>query len=121
MPTHHTYIRRFGSLQEAFRLANLEGMEDDDTTHDAVKQLLGDREFEEWVPLGPGTIIADFRVEERGEVYVIDIVTLPGVREDSAEKIRELRRLVAEGNLREGEKYVQVKDISDFVRWLQRH
>jgi hypothetical protein len=114
LPTHHTYIRRFGSLEEAFEKAGILMMDLDNMTHDAIKALLSSEDgHEEWVSLGD--IVVDFKVTQGDREIYIDIVNLGGVDPELVEGIKNLRRVMATGHLQETATYIQITDLHDYI------
>lgn len=114
LPTHHTYIRRFGSLEEAFEKAGILEMDLDSLVHDAIKALLVSEDgHEEWVKLGD--LIVDFKVTQGDREVYIDIVNLGGVDKELQEDIKNLRRVMAEGHLQDSATYIQINDLPDYI------
>lgn len=121
LPTHHTYIRRFGTMNEALAIAGLTDMVDDDALHQALKDMVKSSSditiMKEWRPVG--NIIVDLYIEIKGKGrFAIDIVRMVGADEMAIDYVRRLRSNIANSTLRRA-KYIQITDLSDLLEFLK--
>lgn len=114
MPTHHTYISRFGSIKKSMEYAKIGDMVDMPHVHDTIKSLMDDRKckfkiIDEFVKIN--NIVVDFKmINEHGEIYYIDLVFLKNVHNEVLEFINMYRKLQM-GN----EKYIMISSIEDLA------
>lgn len=111
LPTHHTYSKRFGGVNEALEAAGIYELEES-ALHGATKSIFeyyGVQIVGEWVPTGP--IIVDFVVRDaNGELHHIDIVEMKGTKIEK--EIAGMRHTLATPYAKH---YKQIKDIGDAI------
>lgn len=76
MPTHHTYINRFGTLKNALIQAGVFGIDNISILHNMVATLLQNKhiKYEEFIRFDK--IIVDFVIELYGKTFIIDIINV---------------------------------------------
>ena len=116
LPTHHTYRKRFGSLQEALEFAGVEKYpQSGGNMHKIVKNMLRDRGITiegEYVPCG--LIYLDFVFRYNNKLYGIDIVEREYLDEHLFDSICTLRRASVEDSEDEIE-YILISDTVDMI------
>lgn len=111
MPTHHTYINRFGSMKAAFNAAGISNVKNTSMLHDLVRDFIGYNE--EYVRID--NIIVDFTLDYCGEVVVIDIVNTDEfeVVDITQKRILTYRQSCVETY---GMKYVRISGLMDMQK-----
>jgi len=119
LPTHHTYIKRFGSVMNARIAAGVESVCDGTVLHDTLKQIFLDVEkygnlriIDEYVKREG--IIVDFQLELNGNAcYYIDVVQMNNADDKVITKMRKQRK-----SLQLGDIYVQTSNVASIMHWL---
>lgn len=114
MPTHHTYINRFGSIKKAMEYAQIDNMTEVTSVHDAIKGLMDDSKCkfkitDEFVKVNDITI--DFKVvDDDNEIYYIDLIFLKNVGDDVIKFTNMYRPLQMDGK-----NYIMISSIEDLA------
>lgn len=114
MPTHHTYINRFGSIKESMKCAKVDEMIEIPSAHDTIKSLIDDERcnfkvIDEYVKVNG--IVIDFKMVDRhGEIHYVDLVFLRNVHNEVLEFVDMYRKLQM-GN----ENYMMISSIDDLT------
>lgn len=111
MPTHHTLIKRFGSIDDALVEAGLHGL-GDSTLHGSTKAILeyyGLHVSGEYTHLGP--LVVDFVIDNGDGTHYADVVEMPHTKIEG--EISEMRAMLAGPY---AEHYHQIKDIGDALK-----
>ena len=113
MPTHHTYIKRFGSMKEAMVLADLDALEDRSYTNDLTLEMLQAEFGMENVHVHGDDVILTYRVDLGDKSIYVDFVDLVwtdgGDHTETIEEIKRMRRLMFESTGR-GEYYQVIEE-----------
>ena len=116
MPTHHTYIKRFGSMREALALADLDTLEDRSYTNDLALEMLQVEFGIENVHVQDDDVILTYRVDLDDKSIYVDFVDLVwtdgGDHTETIEEIKRMRRLLFESTGR-GEHYQAIKELRE--------
>lgn len=116
MPTHHTYIKRFGSMKEALALADLDTLEDRSYTNDLALEMLQAEFGTENVHVQEDDVILTCKVDFDGKSIYVDFVDLVwtdgGDHTETIEEIKRMRRLLFESTDR-GEYYRAIEDLRE--------
>jgi hypothetical protein len=112
MPTHHTFNKRFGGIENALVAAGLGDLHES-TLHESTKAMFehyGLSTCREWAPVGP--LIADFVVEDSDKVvHYVDVVEMLGTQ--IGDEVADMRWVLSEPY---AQHYHQIRDIGDAVR-----
>ena len=113
MPTHHTYIKRFGSMKEAMVLADLDTLEDRSYTNDLTLEMLQAEFGTENVYIQEDDVILTYKVDLGDRSIYVDFVDLVwtdgGDHTETIEEIKRMRRLMFESTGR-GEYYQVIEE-----------
>lgn len=113
MPTHHTYIKRFGSMKEAMVLADLDALEDRSYTNDLALEMLQAEFGIENVHVHGDDVILTYKVDLGDKSIYVDFVDLVwtdgGDHTETIEEIKRMRRLMFESTGR-GEYYQAIEE-----------
>lgn len=116
LPTHHTFNKRFGSVQNALGVAGLAELKPSGMHH-TVKSIFehyGIEILEEYCPSGP--IVVDFIVKDiRGAVYNIDVVDLGGIEIEL--EVSHMRRMLSDAY---SSSYIQIRSVGDAVEFVNK-
>ena len=116
MPTHHTYIKRFGSMREAMVLADLYTLEDRSYTNDLALEMLQAEFGMENVHVQDDDVILTYRVDIKDRSIYVDFIDLVWTDDsdhtETIEEIKKMRRLLFESTGR-GEYYQAVEGLRE--------
>lgn len=116
MPTHHTYIKRFGSMKEAMILADLYTLEDRSYTNDLALEMLQAEFGVENVHVQNDDVILTYKVNIKDKSIYVDFIDLVWTdnsdHTETMEEIKEMRRLLFESTGR-GEYYQAVEGLRE--------
>ena len=94
MPTHHTYIKRFGSMREAMILADLYTLEDRSYTNDLALEMLQAEFGMENVHIQDDDVILTYKVDLKDKSIYVDFIDLVWTdNSDHTETIKEIKRM----------------------------
>lgn len=114
MPTHHTYIKRFGSMREAMVLADLYTLEDRSYTNDLALEMLQAEFGVENVHVQDDDVILTYKVDIKDRSIYVDFIDLAWTDDsdhtETIEEIKKMRRLLFESTGR-GEYYQAVEGL----------
>lgn len=118
LPTHHTYIKRFGSMKEALEIADVLTLEDRAYTHKLGYEYLVSEIGEENVQTDVEDLtVVHFRVKVDGSwvnIDYIDLVWSDGEHIETLEEIKRLREVMFNAGNLEGD-YYQVSNLIDLT------
>ena len=116
MPTHHTYIKRFGSMREAMVLADLYTLEDRSYTNDLALEMLQAEFGVENVHVQDDDVILTYKVDIKDRSIYVDFIDLVWTDDsdhtETMEEIKKMRRLLFESTGR-GEYYQVVEGLRE--------
>ena len=117
MPTHHTYINRFGSIKKSIEEAKLDKMVEIQSIHEVIRELIDDNKHgftieDEYVKIND--IVVDFKLIDRdGNTHYMDLVFLKNVDPQIIKWIHTYRSIQMDK-----EDYVIVSSIEDLAKAL---
>lgn len=116
MPTHHTYIKRFGSMREAMILADLYTLEDRSYTNNLALEMLQAEFGMENVHVQNDDVILTYKVDLKDKSVYVDFIDLVWTDDsdhtETIEEIKKMRRLLFESTGR-GEYYQVVEGLGE--------
>src|SRR5690606_6786472 len=116
MPTHHTYIKRFGSMREAMVLADLYTLEDRSYTNDLALEMLQAEFGMENVHVQDDDVILTYRVDIKDRSIYVDFIDLVWTDDsdhtETIEEIKKMRRLLFESTGR-GAYYQKIEGLRE--------
>lgn len=110
LPTHHTFNKRFGGVNEALAAAGLADLKESNL-HETLRSVLEyyGIEYKEWVQVGP--IMVDFVAEIDGETHHIDVVQMIGT--DVQSEVALMRGTMADPYVNH---YKQIADVGGMIK-----
>ena len=111
MPTHHTYINRFGSIKNAFDAAGLSDINNMSMLHDLVRDFISYNEEHARID----NIVVDFTLDYYGTIIAIDIVNIDkfNVSDIIKKRILTYRKSCVEAY---GMEYVRINNLLDMQK-----
>jgi hypothetical protein len=109
LPTHHTFNKRFGGVNEALAAAGLADLKESNL-HETLKSVLEyyGIGYKEWVQVG--SLIVDFAAEIDGEIHCIDVVQMIGT--DIQPDVALMRGTMADPYV---DHYKQIADVGGMI------
>lgn len=111
MPTHYTYVKRFGLLKNLFQIAGISEVQDTSILHNLAKDIL--RSDQEYVRIKDITV--NFLVEKDHNIFAVDIVNLGkfDISQEIKDKIINYRKSRVEDY---NYKYILIEGLLDFQK-----